>query len=768
MSKALVTNTGRMGDSLLNFMPEAKSVDFSGRKAFPLRLHRPLGLSALAFILATHAASVNAQETQPETNADRPESGPIITDEEFDETIPPIDPAIDSDDPMGSVEDWEAEQQRLEEEARQEDTEDGTSALPAAQDRDTSELLADPPVNDPEMDTPLAPIESFDVEPFDESEYTEEADSSESTSLRYDYRIEGFDALNDDSDILPVDEDDIRSRFKELSALEDGDGEATNGAMISARLEEDQQLLVDILHGQGYFDASVNGSVVLPEEEGGSVSVILTVSSGPRYNFGLIKFDAPPVIPDDLIEKNFVPETGEPIVAERVLAAEANIAVQLPQEGYPFAEIGQRDILLDPELQTGDYTLPVTPGPRSSFGDIVTSGEPVFDAEHIDVLARFEKGDLYDSRKVDDLRKALVATGLYSLVSVKPQQTGETAPDSTEYATLIVDQEAGPPRTISGEAGYGTGQGLRVEGKWTHRNLFPPEGALIASGVAGTREQGASLTFRRSNAGRRDRTVELSLSALHSDYDAFEAFTGGLGGRISYQSTPIWQKELTYSLGFEILATNEKHYNFDLGARESRTYYVAALPGQVTFDQSNDLLNPTEGFRITAKLSPEASLGSGTQIYGRGLLEATGYYPAGDNLVLAGRARIGSIMGADRELIAPSRRYYAGGGGSVRGFGYQELGPKDPEDRPIGGRSLIEAAAEVRYRFGDYGIVGFVDAGQVYTSSTPRFDDLRFGVGIGGRFYTNFGPLRVDVATPINRQPGESRISVYVSIGQAF
>src|SRR5690606_8017157 len=197
-----------------------------------------------------------------ETNADRPESGPIITDEEFDETIPPIDPAIDSDDPMGSVEDWEAEQQRLEEEARQEDTEDGTSALPAAQDRDTSELLADPPVNDPEMDTPLAPIESFDVEPFDESEYTEEADSSESTSLRYDYRIEGFDALNDDSDILPVDEDDIRSRFKELSALEDGDGEATNGAMISARLEEDQQLLVDILHGQGYFDASVNGSEI--------------------------------------------------------------------------------------------------------------------------------------------------------------------------------------------------------------------------------------------------------------------------------------------------------------------------------------------------------------------------------------------------------------------------------------------------------------------------------------------------------------------------
>ena len=104
----------------------------------------------------------------------------------------------------------------------------------------------------------------------------------------------------------------------------------------------------------------------------------------------------------------------------------------------------------------------------------------------------------------------------------------------------------------------------------------------------------------------------------------------------------------------------------------------------------------------------------------------------------------------------------------MRGFGYQELGPKDPEDRPIGGRSLVEAAAEIRYRFGDYGVVGFVDAGQVYTSSTPGFDNLRYGVGLGGRFYTNFGPLRLDVATPINRQPGESRVSIYISIGQAF
>ena len=195
---------------------------------------------------------------------------------------------------------------------------------------------------------------------------------------------------------------------------------------------------------------------------------------------------------------------------------------------------------------------------------------------------------------------------------------------------------------------------------------------------------------------------------------------------------------------------------------------MLALPGQVTFDTSNSLLDPTRGFRLTAKLSPEASLGSGAQGYARLLFESTGYYGVSDGIVLAGRARVGMIQGARREQIAPSRRYYAGGGGSVRGFGYQELGPKDPDNNPIGGRSLVEAAAEVRYRFGDYGVVGFIDGGQVYTSSLPHFTDWRFGVGLGGRFYTNFGPMRLDVATPIGRKPGESRISIYISIGQAF
>ncbi|MFN3435936.1 MAG: hypothetical protein ACK4ZY_16265, partial [Sphingomonas sp.] len=184
------------------------------------------------------------------------------------------------------------------------------------------------------------------------------------------------------------------------------------------------------------------------------------------------------------------------------------------QNGYPFAEVGQRDILLDEATRTGDYTLPVTIGPRGRFGAIRTEGDAVFAPGHIDVLTRFDRADLYDSRKVDDLRDALIATSLFSTVSVEPVKTGQTNPDGTEAVDLLVRQVKGPPRTLAAEGGYSTGQGVRAEVSWTHRNLFPPEGALILTGIAGTQEQGASATFRRSNAGRRDRTFQVIASAL--------------------------------------------------------------------------------------------------------------------------------------------------------------------------------------------------------------------------------------------------------------
>ncbi|WP_343345522.1 BamA/TamA family outer membrane protein [Sphingomicrobium sp. XHP0239] len=704
---------------------------------------------------------------------------PIISDEEFADEVPELaddDPALDM--PLESIEEFE--RRLAAEQADAEPTEGQEAPLgdPALADGDVVEEIGDAPITDPELAAPLPPLETFEVEPV---EFAEEASDTEVVEIDYAVRVDGLEEADGQTEIAVIDQ------FEALSALYDGDGEADNLAQVSARLTEDSLLIQRILAAEGWYGATAETRIDRSETANGQpITAVITVVPGPRYTFADVIIDADPTEPADLIADNLAIQPGEPIVATRVQGAEAQVAIALPEQGYPFAEVGQRDILLDQETGDGVYTLPVTTGPRSSFGGIRTTGNLAFGADHIETLARFERGELYDSREVDDLRQALVATGLFNTVSVVPEQSGELAPDGTQYATILVDQDAGPPRTIAGSAGFSTGEGVRIAGSWTHRNLFPPEGALIANGVLGTREQGAGVTFRRSNWGQRDRSLQFTLEALHSDYEAFEAYTGRLSGLVTYVSTPIWQKTLTYAYGAQLLATNEQDFDVELGERVNDTFFIGGLTGQVGFDLSDDLLNPTEGFRVTALIEPEAALETDFIPYVRGIVDASGYFPAGDALILAARARVGTIQGIERFELAPSRRLYAGGGGSVRGYGYQQLGPKvlepnprfdpeDPEDesdpfliRPIGGRSVIEGALEARYRFGNFGIVGFVDAGQVYEDEFPTFEDIRYGVGVGGRYYTNFGPLRFDVATPIGRRDGESLINVYVSIGQAF
>jgi len=663
---------------------------------------------------------------------------PIVSDEEFEKSLPPLSDDMNAPlEPMAPAD---------------------PSARPVDLAVDPMDPLdADAPLgegqNETELAAPLPPLSEFDSTPIAEAM---QVDDGAGVEIRYVTRVTGLEELGLDDE------------FKQLSALEDGDGAAANAAIIGARAREDEALAVRLMKSLGYYDATAVATVEQTPDSTRPVTATIAAVPGPLYTLGAIRIEADPTVPPSLIADNFRLKTGEPIDAVRVQAAEAAVSLALPQNGYPFAEVGQRDILLDEETRIGDYLLPVTIGPRARFRAIKTEGTEAFDAKHIEVLTRFDRDDLYDSRKVDDLRDALIATSLFSTVAVEPVKTGEAAAEGTEYVDLLVKQTAGPPRTLAGEVGYSTGQGLRAEVSWTHRNLFPPEGALILTGVAGTQEQGASATFRRSNAGRRDRTFQLFASALRSDVEAFTSLTGTLGARVSYDSTPIWQKPLTYSYGVELIGTSEDRYDFDRGERRRGAYFIAALPLFAGWDQSDDLLNPTRGYRVKANLSPETSVRGAVRPYARMMVEGTGYYPVTGSIVLAGRARFGTIQGIERNDLAPSRRYYAGGGGSVRGFGYQELGPRAPDGKPIGGRSFNEFAIEARYRFGDFGIVPFIDAGQVYEGGLPKLTDMRFGFGIGGRMYTNFGPLRLDVATPINRKPGESKVALYISIGQAF
>ncbi|WP_186378731.1 autotransporter assembly complex protein TamA [Sphingobium sp. B2] len=679
-----------------------------------------------------------AQTTPPATTPSLPYDAtqaeePILPDDQFEARLPQME-GSDPAKPLPSIDSWIDQQMP---------STGAEAELPPAIE----------PAEEQELAQPLPPLDSVTV-PANVA-----ADSDPNAKLpdvRYATRIEGFGKTG------------LEDEFRDASALIDGDGKAETAAMVQARAQEDEKLAVRLFYSEGYYDATALAS--LDQTGDGTLTAVITVTPGKRYKLGDIIVQAGPTVPPGLVRDSLPLKTGDYIVATTVEGAEANVALRLPEQGYAFAKVGERDILLDPATVTGAYTLPVDTGPRGTFRKITTSGDKqAFGADHIEVIRRYKPGEIYDSRKVDDLRKALVATGLFSSVAVDPVRTNEAGPDGTEYVDLHVEQAAGPPRTLAGEVGYGTGQGFRAEGTWTHRNLFPPEGALIAGVVAGTQEQGVSGTFRRSNAGKRDKTFQAGALINHQKYDAYEAFTAGLNISWARQSTPIFQKRWTYTYGAEILLSNEQTtIDPATGQNKRLTYFIGALPVQVGYDRSDDLLNPTKGFRASVRVSPEASLQGNVSPYVRGTFDLTGYYPVSDSLVIAARTRLGTISGVSRDDVAPSRRIYAGGGGSVRGYGYQELGPKDVNNDPIGGRSVNEFAVEGRYRFGNYGAVAFVDAGQVYNSAIPKFSDMRYGVGIGGRFYTNFGPFRADIAMPINRQPGESKFAVYIGIGQAF
>lgn len=570
---------------------------------------------------------------------------------------------------------------------------------------------------------------------------------------RYSYAIEGLDIPSAQR---------VRSRFDLLSTLKQGQGDAANTAQIDRRAREDEQVLRDLLRAEGYYNASVVTEV---DSRDSQVQVILRSEPGLLYTFTDIQIEGLEAGGEQAIQSRtaFSIKQGDPVNADAVLAAADNLRKTLGDKGYPFAKVEEPAVTIDHSDRAGKLVVAAEPGHFARFGDVVVKGHAPFGHKHLRRIARFKPGHTYNTADVEDLRRALIATGLVSSVVIKPVPTGDPG-----VVNLEVAMESSPPRTVAGELGYGTGEGARAAVSWTHRNLIRPEGEVTFRAVAGTQEQVLGASFRRHNFKKRDRILTAQVTASHLNRRAYDAKSFTLGAGLEKQTNIIWQKKWTWSINTELLITDERDTIVSTGESRRRTFYIAALPGTLAYDGSDDLLNPARGFRLAGRLSPEVSFRSGTLPYARAQIDASFYQPVSGSVVFAGRGRLGTIAGAQRDQIAPSRRFYAGGGGSVRGYGYQDIGPRDVNNDPIGGRSLAEFSLEARVRFGDFGVVPFFDGGNIYTQARPRFTGLRYGAGLGARYYTSFGPIRVDVGTPLNRRKGDPRLAVYVSLGQAF
>lgn len=583
------------------------------------------------------------------------------------------------------------------------------------------------------------------------------------------------------------------SRFRQLSTVRGLDGGADSAPLVAARARADEELLGNMLRTYGYYAGEVvrqlsggrrtgEDSAELadaPADADAAIepSVRFDLLPGTRYRFGMVDLGALSDLPDPdgtRLRAAFAIAAGDPLYADRIIERELELRVALGESGYPFAKLGDPDLLIDHARTEGDLTLAVDPGGKYVFGP-VTSNDPKFlSGRHLARIARFAPGDVYQQSMETDLRRAIIATGLVTSVSITPRETVAPADGAPGEVALDVALERAPLRTIAGAIGYGTEDGFKLEGRWEHRNIFPPEGALRLRGILGTREALASVGVRRNNFRGRDQILSADLYASDIKTLAVDSRSFGLRATFEKVSNILFQKPVSWQLGGELVYSDERNRR----ARNStillprQTYWIGGLFGNITLDQSDDLLDPSRGYRATFFLAPEVSRSAGEDtFYVRAQADASIYQQV-SSTVLAARLRAASIQGASRVDVAPSRRLYSGGGGSVRGYGFQGVGPRNDRGEPVGGASLVEASLEARIETpllgGAVEVVPFIDAGTVSLGSTPDFRFIQFGAGVGIRYKTSFGPIRVDVATPLNPTQFDSPLVVYVSLGQAF
>lgn len=526
------------------------------------------------------------------------------------------------------------------------------------------------------------------------------------------------------------------------------------------RAEEGAARVRRALRSFGYYGGRAT-AVVLDGD--GRLRPAVRVEPGPRFTFSSINLDlSRPVTREasDRTRAAFTLGEGDPVDAQSILAAEHEAVVTLRAEGYPDAEAGEREIVVDHAATSARGQFVIEPGPFARFGEIETPGETVLRPSYVRRLAPFEPGDPAAPDALIEFADRL--SGLPGVQRAEVR-LGETV-DGEEARTVIVEMEAAPRHQLELGAGYSTTEGTGVEGEWTRRNLFGGAESLTLSARLATLDSVAGARLEFPNWQRYDQTLTLTAEAEVERTDAYdrEAFTLGAGLRRAISD------ELAATLGAEVETARVEE-----GSGVTRTragdLQLAAISLGAIWDRRDNPLDSQRGFTLEGVVVPAAVLDDGFTTFYTTRIAATGYYPVADDVVLAGRVRLGTILNVDAAEIPADRRFYAGGGGSARGFEYQSLSPLGPTGQPFGGTSLVETSVEVRWRRSDnLGFAAFVDSAAAGPDTMPDFAAMRAAIGIGVRYYTGFGPIRLDLATPLDRRDGEDPVSVYISIGQAF
>ena len=563
----------------------------------------------------------------------------------------------------------------------------------------------------------------------------------------------------EDSDLA-----DLLDKVSELKQLEDRPPPSEEA--LRRRADRDIQRLADAAHSLGYWGAEFSNDFDFAADP---AKVTVTVDPGPLYHIASIKVLGPDGQPLSvpLGERKLPLKAGDPAHTAPVVAAETVLLAALGDNGHPFAKVENRRVEIDRGQHTMEVTYTLDPGPAKHFGPLVIEGLERLNPAYIEGRVHWERGALYDSAKVDETRRALIQSGLFSTVRITPAED----PSNPQDVRMTVDVTERLHRTIGVGLAYNTSQGPGARAFWENRNLFGNAEYLRLSAEGGQQIAGFRANFRRPDflAIEQDflATAEIANDTPVAYHSRRAIVSAGLERRFSPLLTG----------GFAVQATKANvtqlaDVNSITAAQRTQHYSLVGVPVYLKLDDTDNLLNPTRGYRAEFATTPSHTFSSPTLNFVSNLVSGSTYWAVGaeERAVLAGKLALASLDGAPLFQLPADQRIYAGGGGSVRPYGYQLAGPLDAGDKPVGGKSSLVLNLEARIRVTEnIGIVPFIDAGSFYESSVPQLGRTPlFGVGLGLRYYTAFGPLRLDLATPLHRRSADSPIQVYISLGQAF
>jgi translocation and assembly module TamA len=550
-------------------------------------------------------------------------------------------------------------------------------------------------------------------------------------------------------------------------ALTESKTSAQSRAEARRRARQAGEDAIAVLRAEGYYAYTVEPDVM----DGEPPRAVVKINPGPVFLLADPRIDWSGTPPDEGTRQRAAAAMrlteGEPGRSADVVGAEGRVVAQVAKLGYADAAAEPREVIVDHADHTVRPSFKIAAGELVHLDGIqvVTKGRT--NPAWVGRLAPWASGDVYDPEDVAELERRLRDTSVYDSISVS--LSGPDKATAEGYRPVVVTLADRKARTIELSAGYSNTEGAGVDARWIRYNRLKRADTTTYALRFAKLEQRLGAEISLPHWRRPQQTLKLNSAVFRNDTDAYNETGATVGVDLTKRRQTTAYR--TFGVSLDLSQTKEQ-VNRD-GSVAGRKLNLATLAGLAAYawDFSDNILDPKRGWRLEARGEPTYVVGDTTVPYLKLTTQGSAYIPFGReaSTVLAGRLKLGAIVGGGVLDVPASRRFFAGGGGSVRGYAYQAIGPRLADNTPQGGISLVETSLELRQKItSKWSGVAFIDTGAIGTHNTPQREDFRAGAGLGIRYDLGFGPIRADVAVPMGRRKGDPAFQVYLSIGQSF